>query len=157
MRLDRLHVVGPGNDLEIGLMPKSQFTGGSAVSAKGITFIPNLPTEGVFTMPDFRRAEGKERCTRPVKVRGVPVEGLAFKFAGIDAEARRMGEGALVDADSPVYRSGRTFHSISLRTRRRVCPDALEGGESMSEEELKAAGCNVSLVHTDFMMGSPEV
>jgi hypothetical protein len=31
MRLDRLHVVGPGNDLEIGLMPKSQFTGGSAV------------------------------------------------------------------------------------------------------------------------------
>jgi len=134
-----------GTDLEISIMPKSLFTGGSAVSAKGITFIPNLPTEG------------KERCTRPVKVRGVPVEGLAFKFAGIDAEARRMGEGALVDADSPVYRSGRTFHSISLRTRRRVCPDALEGGESMSEEELKAAGCNVSLVHTDFMMGSPEV
>ena len=56
MRLDRLHVVGPGNDLEIGLMPKSQFTGGSAVSAKGIAFIPNLPIEGVFTTPDSRQA-----------------------------------------------------------------------------------------------------
>jgi aminopeptidase len=86
----------------------------------------------VFTTPDFRQAEGKERCTRPVKVRGVPVEWLAFKFAGgevksfstdrgreaiesflgIAAEARRMGEVALVDPDSPVYRSGWTFHSI---------------------------------------------
>jgi aminopeptidase len=184
LHIDRLHVVGPGTDLEIGLMPKSRFTGGSAVSAKGITFIPNLPTEEVFTTPDFRRAEGKVRCTRPVKVMGVPVEGLAFEFTGgevksftagrgreavesflgIDAEARRIGEVALVDAESPVSRSGRTFHSILFDENAAChfalgggCPDALEGGEAMSEAELRAVGCNVSLVHTDFMMGSPEV
>ena len=32
----------------------------------------------------------------------------------------------------------------------------LEGGESMTDEEALAAGGNDSLVHVDFMIGSPE-
>ena len=92
MRLDRLHVVGPGTDLEIGLMPKSQFTGGSAVSAKGITF-----KFAGWEVKSFSADRGREAIE---------------SFLGIAAEARRMGEVALVDPDSPVYRSGRTFHSI---------------------------------------------
>lgn len=184
LRLDRLHIVGPGTDVEIGLMPVSRFTGGSAVSAKGITFIPNLPTEEVFTTPDFRRAEGKVRCTRPVEVLGVALEGVSFEFTAgavtgftadrgadalaryldIDPQARRIGEVALVAADSPVSRSGRTFHSILFDENAAChfalgggCPDAVEGGEAMSEDQLKGIGCNISLVHTDFMIGSPEV
>jgi aminopeptidase len=144
----------------------------------------NMPTEEVYTSPDLRRAEGKVSCTRPVTVMGVPVEGAWFEFADgavtragaargeealqrfldIDANARRLGEVSLVDAASPVALTGRVFNSILFDENAAChialgggCPDAVEGGETMSEQELLAAGCNVSLVHTDFMIGSTEV
>jgi aminopeptidase len=184
MGLDRLHFVGPGTDLEIGLMPQSRFAAAEGVSAAGARFIMNMPTEEVYTSPDFRRAEGEVSCTRPLTVMGAPVEGARFQFAGgvvtratatrgeealqgflgIDAQARRLGEVSLVEAASPVALTGRVFHSILFDENAAChialgggCPDAVEGGEKMSEQELLAAGCNVSLVHTDFMIGSTEV
>ena len=36
-------------------------------------------------------------------------------------------------------------------------PVALEGGEEMTSDELAARGYNDSIVHTDFMIGGPEV
>jgi aminopeptidase len=184
MGIDRLHFVGPGTDFTIGLMPRSKFIGGSAKSQKGIGFIPNLPTEEVFTTPDFRRASGKVACTRPVEVLGAPVDGVSFEFADgsvtgftarkgrealekfldMDPHARQLGEVALVDLDSPVNRAGVIFHSI-LFDENAAChmalgngyPDAIVDGEKLNEDELRKLGCNISLVHTDFMISSPEV
>ncbi len=184
MGIDRLHFLGPGTDLTIGLMPRSRFIGGSATSQKGIGFMPNLPTEEVFTTPDFRRTTGTVTCTRPVEVLGVPVDGVSFEFAdgavtgfkareggealdkflGMDPHARHLGEIALVDIDSPVNRAGVVFHSI-LFDENAAChialgngyPDAIVDGESLDEEELRRIGCNISLVHTDFMISSPAV
>jgi aminopeptidase len=184
MGLDALRFTGPGTDLTVGLMGRSRFLGGPAVTRAGTVFIPNLPTEEVFTTPDFRRTEGRLACTRPVEVMGIPVEGITMEFSAgavtrfgarsgaealerfldMDPAARRLGEVALVDAASPVSRSGKVFHSI-LFDENAAChvalgagyPDAVEGGSEAPEEELTAAGCNVSLVHTDFMIGSPEV
>jgi aminopeptidase len=36
-------------------------------------------------------------------------------------------------------------------------PKCLDGGTEMSEDELKAAGANHSLMHVDFMIGSAEL
>ena len=98
MRLDRLHVVGPGTDLEIGLMPKSQFTGGSAVSAKGIAF-----KFAGWEVKSFSADRGREALE---------------SFLGIAAEARRMGE---VAPWTPIRRSTdrgeSSTPSFSTRTR----------------------------------------
>lgn len=181
---DRIHFRGPGTDLYVGMRPDRRFRGGRAVSASGTEFFPNIPTEEIFSTPDLSRTEGRFRCTRPVEVLGKLVEGAWFEFEDgrvsscgadrnpeileryleIDDNAGYLGEVALVDIESPIYKSGKIFYNI-LFDENAAChvalgngySDCLEGGASMSSEELLEAGCNVSLVHTDFMLGSEEV
>ncbi len=75
-----------------------------------------------------------------------------------------MGEVALVDIHSPIFQSEKVFNCI-LYDENAACHIALgrgltiglENGADMSEDELKALGSNMSLQHTDFMIGSPKV
>jgi len=86
------------------------------------------------------------------------------KFMDTDQGASRLGEVALVGIDSPLYRSGRVFHNILL-DENASChialgngyTDCIQNGTEMDENGLSDTGCNVSLVHTDFMIGSSEV
>jgi leucyl aminopeptidase (aminopeptidase T) len=97
--------------------------------ARGHPFVFNLPTEEVFTTPDYRRTEGVVQITRPLGTRGGVVEGLTLRFErgeivevdaarganvmraqlAVDPGAARLGEVALVDGASPVGQSGITF------------------------------------------------
>src|SRR5207244_3038437 len=54
-RFDQLHFEGDDTDLTVGLLPTSRWTGGGDVTVDGISFLPNLPTEEVFTAPDPER------------------------------------------------------------------------------------------------------
>ena len=47
---------------------------------QGIDHIPNLPTEEVFTSPDWRRADGVVRSTYPLVVGGLTVTDLELRF-----------------------------------------------------------------------------
>jgi aminopeptidase len=66
-----------------------------------------------------------------------------------------------LEVDSPIFQSGRVFEEI-LFDENAACHIAigsaykfcLEGGASMSVEELEKVGCNDSRVHTDFMISS---
>jgi len=183
-RFDRFHLTGPGTDLIVGMAPDRVFAGGRCTAEDGRMFFPNIPTEEVFSTPDFRRTEGRVRCTRPVQVNGTNVEGAWFEFeAGrvksfgadrnegalgeflsTDEHAGFLGEIALVGTDSPIYRSGRIFHSILFDENAAIhialgngYTECVEGMKSADNERLLANGCNVSLVHTDFMVGSDEV
>lgn len=181
-RFDRLRFFGPGTDLTVGLSPLSRWK--SAISGtlgEGRRFIPNIPSEEIFTTPDARRTEGRAAVTRPVRVMGVMVEGAWFRFehgeavesgAVRNAEAlsrhlasdrslRRLGEVALVECANPVARSGLVFGNVLL-DENAACHIALgfgyepafEGAGSMNRKRREAAGFNEAIDHVDFMIGS---
>jgi aminopeptidase len=181
---DAIRFRGPGTDLTIGLTARSRWVAAEAKTAWGQTHVPNLPTEEAFTTPDRRRAEGTVRSTMPLVLQGTIVRDLELRFEGgeiVDVSAssgeevvrqqietddgsRRLGEVALVDGESPVGRSGLVFLN-TLFDENATCHiaygagilEAIPGGEEKSEAELEELGFNRSSIHTDFMIGGPEV
>ncbi|HEX2787432.1 MAG TPA: aminopeptidase [Ignavibacteria bacterium] len=185
MNLDKLVFSADGTNLEIGLNSGCIWKGGLVNALNGRTFIPNLPTEEVFTTPDFRRTNGRAKVTRPVKVLETQINGIWFEFKegklvdygcdnnkeildtyfNIDEGARYLGEVALVDSRSKIFESGLIFNSI-LYDENAACHIALgrgfsacieNGNDLTSPEEMKKHGCNFSLVHTDFMIGTKDI
>jgi aminopeptidase len=179
-----LRYTGPGTELTIGLPAGHLWVGGRSVSASGIAFAPNLPTEEVFTMPHKDRVDGTVRSTKPLSYGGTLIEGFSLSFVGgrvvsvqaergeavlrrlveMDAGAARLGELALVPHTSPVAQTGVLFYNtlfdenaashIALGAAYKF---TLRGGESMSEEQFEGAGGNRSATHVDFMIGSAEL
>lgn len=184
MQIKELHFTGGGTDLRIGLSKKAKFKGGTDISPREVPFEPNVPTEEVFTTPDYRKTEGFVKTTRPFLINGKLIvdleltfeKGQITKFSAKEGEAtfreyissdegaNRLGEVALVGIDSPVYQSGLVFQEI-LFDENAACHIAvgsaykfcLHGGGSMSKEELAECGCNESTVHTDMMISSEAV
>lgn len=178
--LAEVHYRSAGTDLRVGLLPGTRWTGGGGIDPDGLAFLPNIPTEEVFTSPDRRRAEGMISLTKPVIVGGQVVEGLAVTFSGgritevtaasgaesvraqldTDDGARSLGEVSLVDRDSRIARAGILFHN-TLFDENAAChvawgqsfPFAVAGGPGKSEEERYEIGLNRSAVHTDVVIG----
>ena len=144
----------------------------------------NIPTEEVFTTPHHLRVSGTVSSTKPLAYQGTVIDGIRVRFDGgriVDATARtgqdvlakvlttdegaaRLGEVALVPHSSPISRSGLLFFNtlydenaashIALGQAYSKC---IRGGLAMSEDDLSSRGCNRSLIHIDWMIGSDEV
>src|SRR5262249_15054348 len=75
-RFDALRYRGPGTDFTVGLLPNARWMSASFRTADGREYVPNMPTEEIFTTPDCRRAEGTIASTRPLALAGDVIEGL---------------------------------------------------------------------------------
>jgi aminopeptidase len=176
LRLDAIHYTGPGTDLTVGLNPNARWMSALFRTRDGVEYVPNMPTEEVFTTPDCRRAEGTVRSSRPLVLDGDIIEGLqltvkdgkivdvqADKGAGIvrgqleiDDRAGYLGELALVDGTSRVGQTHTTFFD-TLYDENATCHIAYGFGVPEVFDGEPGEGMNISGVHTDFMVGGPEL
>jgi len=174
--LDAIHYTGPGTDLTVGLNGNARWMSALFRTRDGLEYVPNMPTEEVFTTPDYRRAEGTIRSTRPLVLEGDIIEGLqltvqngkivdvqADKGAGIvrgqlevDDRACYFGELALVDGTSRVGQTHTTFFD-TLYDENATCHIAYGFGVPEVFDGDPGDGMNISAVHTDFMVGGPEL
>lgn len=184
LRLSSVCFKGPGTDLEVGLVDRHEWVGGWGYAKNGVKNAPNIPTEEVFTMPHRDRTNGVVSSTLPLSLRGHVVEGIRVEFKdgkAVDVSARsgestliglmdtdegsrRLGEIALVPPSGAVAQTGLLFYN-TLFDENAACHIALgacysenlPGHDDLSDAEQLAAGANQSKIHSDWMIGSPEV
>ncbi len=174
-----------GTDFSVSMPENYLFCGGAELGAlDGIPFTANLPTEEVFSSPDRLSAEGTLVSALPLCSNGKMIENfsLTFKQGRIveyhaekgeetlketietDEGSHYLGEIALVGFGSPVRKQNVLFYE-TLFDENASChfaignsyPNCVKGGGDMSDDELLAAGLNVSLEHVDFMVGTSDL
>jgi aminopeptidase len=174
-RFDALHYEGPGTDLTVGLLGGATWQAARFETVDGVTHMPNLPTEEVFTTPDPRRADGHVTASMPlVLIDGTVVRNLRMRFeAGraveVDADsaqdvmrtivdrdegAARLGEVALVDDEGRIGKLGTVFYDTLLDENAASHIAIGQGFPFLLEDPARA---NESQIHIDFMIGSPDL
>lgn len=183
-RFKKLHLRAPGTDLVVELPAEHIWLGGGMKSVNGVEFVPNMPTEEVFTMPLKEGVNGIVRSTKPLNYGGKLIDNFSITFekgrivdfsaeAGYDSlknmietdeGSHYLGEVALVPHNSPVSNSNIVFYNTLFDENASnhlaigmAYPLSIKDGEKMSKEDLEKNGANTSLIHVDFMIGSPEM
>lgn len=179
-----LQYKAPGTNLTIDLPKGHIWCGGGSVNVDGNAFMANMPTEEVFTVPHKNGVNGYVKNTKPLSYGGNIIDDFTVTFedgriteisAGqgeevlqqlidTDEGARHLGEVALVPHASPISESGLLFYNtlfdenasnhLAIGSAYSFC---LEGGKTMTSEELEKHGLNQSITHVDFMIGSAEM
>lgn len=183
LRVKELHYTGPGTDLNIEFHEQHFWTAASQDTPAGVSFVANIPTEEVYSVPLKTGVNGVVTSTLPLNHNGTIIEGIRLRFeqgriveysakSGEDAlrsiiEADEgshfLGEVALVPVDSPISQMGRLFYN-TLFDENASCHLAIgkayplvEGGHKLDRSQWEHYGLNDSLMHVDFMIGSSEL
>ena len=172
-----------GTDLTVELPEGHIWEAGNDVTLSGQEFIANSPTEELFTAPLKTGVNGVVYASMPLVHDGSIIDGFHFVVKdgkiveahaekgeevlqgaiSVDEGASFFGEVALVPYDSPISNQKILFYN-TLFDENAACHIAfgeaypcLQGGQSMSKEELKQRGLNDSITHVDFMIGTADL
>ncbi|CAA9470692.1 MAG: Aminopeptidase S (Leu, Val, Phe, Tyr preference) [uncultured Solirubrobacteraceae bacterium] len=177
-RFDAIHYEGAGTDLTVGLLRTSTWQAARFETVDGIEHMPNVPTEEVFTSPDPERADGHVTSTKPlVLIDGTVVRGLRVSFergravsidadegaetlrtvCATDAGGTRLGEVALVDGEGRIGALDTIFYDTLLDENAASHIAFGRGFEFVVQDQAERALVNQSVLHIDFMIGSPEM
>lgn len=171
-------------DLAIELSDEHIWLGGGVTNEKGVYYIPNVPTEEVYTTPLKSGINGHVSSTMPLSYSGNIIENFTITFKngrivdftaekgyetlkqliGTDEGSHYLGEVALVPYDSPISKLNIIFYS-TLFDENASChlaigmayPLSIKDGVFMDNEELEKHGANTSINHVDFMIGSKDL
>gem|GEM_PF-99980 len=125
-----LHYKAEGTDLVVGLPENHVWIAAGSKNEKGADFMPNMPTEEIFTAGDKYRVDGYVSNKKPLSYQGNIIDGFKLTFKDgkvVDFEAEkgydilkqlietdegsgRIGEVALVPNDSPISNSGLLYY-----------------------------------------------
>lgn len=180
----KLHYTAPGTDLIIELPTGHLWCGASSTNEKGDSFMANMPTEEVFTVPLKEGISGYVSSTKPLSYGGNIIDHFTLTFdkgrivnvkaeqgedvlknlISTDEGSHYLGEIALVPHQSPISQSGILFYNtlfdenasnhLAIGSAYAFC---IEGGKTMSQEQLIESGLNQSITHVDFMIGSEQM
>lgn len=174
----------PGTELTVELPKGHVWIGARNINPEGIEFISNIPVEEVYTAPLKTGVNGYVTSTKPLSYGGNIIDDFTLTFENgriISVEAKKgeeilknliatdegssyLGEVALVPFNSPISQSNVLFfktlfdenasNHLAIGSPYSIC---LEGGKTMTSEELVKNGFNESTTHVDFMIGSADM
>lgn len=172
-----------GTDLTIELPENHIWYSGSAQTQGGTEFIPNIPTEEIFTVPKKTGVNGTAVSSMPLSYNGSLIDKFKITFKNgkivdYDAESgyeilkdlietdegsHYLGEVALVPFNSPISKMNILFYN-SLFDENASCHLAvgmaypcIKDIEKMSNEEIQKLDINNSQIHVDFMVGTKDL
>ena len=176
---------GNGTDFAVDLIPEAKWEGAGALNKRnGVFYIPNMPTEEIFTSPMAGKCEGTLVAVKPLSWNSQLIEDFSITFENgravsckaasgqelleqmikMDDGASMLGEVALVPKESPVNQCGFLFYE-TLFDENACChcalgmgfKETLPGGDDLSVEEAQKKGINDSIIHVDFMIGADDL
>jgi aminopeptidase len=180
----KLYFKSSETDLKVELPENHIWVGAGQKNEKGVVFVPNMPTEEVFTMPHKEGISGVVKSTKPLNYAGNIIDNFSLTFERgrivdfaaekgydtlknlieTDEGAHFIGEVALVPHDSPVSNTNIIFYNTLFDENASshlaigsAYPLCIEDGTKMSKDELEKNGANISLIHVDFMIGSEDM
>ena len=174
-----------GTDFTVDLIPGAKWEGAGVVNQmNGAFYIPNMPTEEIFTSPLAGKCEGTLVAVKPLSWNSQLIEDFSITFengravsckAGkgqellekmikMDDGAAMLGEVALVPKESPVNQCGFLFYE-TLFDENACChcalgmgfKEVLPGGDDLTMEQAQQQGINDSIIHVDFMVGADDL
>lgn len=174
-----------GTDFTVELIPGARWEGAGAVNANnGAFYIPNMPTEEIFTSPIAGKCEGTLVAVKPLSWNSQLIEDFSITFENgravscraargqqlleqmihMDEGAAMLGEVALVPKESPVNQCGFLFYE-TLFDENACChcalgmgfKEVLPGGDDLTMEQARMQGINDSIIHVDFMVGADDL